>query len=671
MADVLVIDSSALCRELLGRVLEVHGYSAAWAGPDEAAEMLRRLKPALLILDPGLAGSEGWRLLSVLQRARERGDALQIIILAEASDKADVLRAAELGVRGYMLKRQFSLPELLVRVRRHVVPTAPPQLRGIAGAATAGSAGAAGAPAPGHAADPTNIERASANPADLRSFTHAAPTAAPSGYYAETMGNAAPVATTVPTVNPAFSRPLASIVAPAPYATAEEDRKVLMEAAQRDGLAVHTREQTLRRLEQAPVKALPGVVAELIALVSSPRGSVGDIAQILRRDPILTARVLRVANSAAFATERNRTSTVEDAVKQIGMAGVRNLVLNVGVFDAFAGSATDGLRMLRVWQHCLGVAMLMEKVAPQDISVPPGSAYLVGLCHDLPEIVLRQQFAGEYETITTLAARTGRPLRQAEAVVFGIPYGELVTHLLTRLRLPPLITLPIEEFFERGDRKSAAGAGSLLGRALRAMNVYAHGLMLAPGVSEPVTPLTQAECRNTFGAAGLTAPDDEKLRNEAMATASVLGGLTGPNAQKLFEPLAPTQPIRVGYLRHADYGTMDPLASLLRLTARELAMISPLAASSPDALGEAGALVVAGPRAGGAEAFAREMDQVRRLLAGRAIPVLYLGGNGTDAAPADLPTLCVRRLPITIEAMGAFLAASAGQGPALDRARAA
>ena len=103
---------------------------------------------------------------------------------------------------------------------------------------------------------------------------------------------------------------------------------------------------------------------------------------------------------------------MEDAVKNIGVAGVRNLVVNVGVFDAFSTEGAGGVRVTRVWQHCLGVAMLMEKLGPQDDpSVPPGSAYLVGLCHDLADIVLRHHFRAQYDSIADLTIKTGCSLR--------------------------------------------------------------------------------------------------------------------------------------------------------------------------------------------------------------------------------------------------------------------
>jgi hypothetical protein len=399
------------------------------------------------------------------------------------------------------------------------------------------------------------------------------------------------------------------------------------------------------------------VVAELIMQVSSPRGTIADIAGILRRDPVLAARVLRIANSAAFSSTRGRIATVEEAVKNIGVEGVRNLVINVGLFDAFAADAPGGLHVTRVWQHCLGVAMLMEKLAPADESVPPGSAYLVGLCHDLAGIILRQHFPAEYEAVRLLVDRGACRSRLALAVTFGLPYAELVSQLLCHLRLPPVITVPIEEFFDRGDRKGAVGAGSLLSRTLRAMNVYAHGLLLASGTDEPITPITQAECANTFGDASPALPDDDALRGEALATAAVLAHRTEAQTQQMCEPLIPKHPLRICYCRHAEYSRLDPLSSFLRQAAREVELSSELSAIDPLALEGTQALIVTGPRTHAAGVFDQDMTSIRRLIGGKPIQALYLTGSSA-AIPVDRQ-IAVQRLPATIESLDAFLAQAA------------
>jgi HD-like signal output (HDOD) protein/DNA-binding NarL/FixJ family response regulator len=604
LPDVLIVDESEILRELLGRILEMHGYASAWVSVPDAQEALWKAPPALLILEPGPIGSKGWRLLAELSRAKERGQGPDIAIITDHSGKSEVLRAAQLGVRDYMLKKRFSVAELLTRVRRHVSPSGTPHIK-----------------------DERLIQ---AGDGTTKPFAaQPAPKAAA----------AKAIASTGPASN--------MVLAP------EDDPQALRKLAREMGLRLLTREQTLGILESAPVRTMPGVVSELIMMVSSPRGSIADIAGILRGDPVLAARVLRIANSAAFTSTRGRIATVEEAVKNIGVHGVRNLVMSVGLFDAFAAGAPGGLNVTRVWQHCLGVAILMEKLAPQDASIPPGSAYLVGLCHDLAGIVLRQQFPIEFDTVAALIQRSSCRSRLALAVTFGLPWAELVSQLLIHLRLPPIITVPIEEFFDRGDRKGASGAGSLLNRTLRAVNVYAHGLLLASGTDEPITPLTVAECNNTFGTTPPALPDDAAVRSDALSTAAVLAHLDDAQTQQMCKPLIPQNRLRLCYSRHGEYAELDPLRAFLNQTASEVTLLPSVRTMDPNTLQRAQALIVAGPRTNATDVFSQDMVILRRLVAQRPMQVLYLTGSSARC-PAEAK-IEVERLPINIETLGAFL----------------
>jgi hypothetical protein len=285
----------------------------------------------------------------------------------------------------------------------------------------------------------------------------------------------------------------------------------------------------------------------------------------------------------------------------------------------------------------------------------PGSAYLVGLCHDLADIVLRQQFASEYKDVAALVQHTGYSARHAEAVVFGIPYGQLVSHLLARLHLPPVITLPIEECFERARVMNGSGTGSLLGRSLRALNLYAHGLLLAADADEVVAPLTSDECEKTFCANTLLAPaEDQQIRCEAMATASVLAGLNAAQTQEVCQQLVPQAPVRVCYSCHGEYSKLDPVCALLRLAAKEV-VASPLKALKPESLDGMDALIYAGSRTAGGEEYQKDLARLSALSAGRPMRVLYLSGFRPADEKPSMDNILVHPLPIRIADLGAFL----------------
>jgi HD-like signal output (HDOD) protein len=407
-----------------------------------------------------------------------------------------------------------------------------------------------------------------------------------------------------------------------------------------------TRDQTLARVEAcSQAKTLPGAVTEIIGLVNSPRGAISDLAQALKRDPVLAARVLQLANSAAFTSQKPRITSVDEAVRNIGTGGVRGMVMSVGIFESFATDGPCALDILRFWQHSFAVAAIMEKLVPASDAAPPGSAHLVGLCHDLAELALSQQFPAEYAAASELSSQTGEPFYHARSLVFGLPYHELAVALLRKLGLPPMITVPIEEVIERSAARQHVGAGSILARALRMANVYANGLMLASGPDASITPLSTAECRSVFESAAPPALDDWVLRSEALTMVNMLSGISPKEATATCRPPLEKTDARIWYARHAGYGEFDPLAACLKMAGDvEIHSKPPAAVSELEACD---VIVIAGPRQSNPGSAQQQIGELLKFAATHPRPFIYLSGADSQSLSAGDWGTC-RKLPIQL-----------------------
>lgn len=408
-----------------------------------------------------------------------------------------------------------------------------------------------------------------------------------------------------------------------------------------------TRQETAERVAGCTqTKTLPGVVAEVMSLVNSPRADMSDLAAVLKRDPVLASRVLLMANSAAFTSQKPRIATIEEAVRNIGVAGVRSMVISVGIFESFPPQGVNGSHITRCWQHSFAMASIMEKLVPSGGAVPPGVAHLAGLCHDLCDIVMRQSFATEYAFVTDVVARTGRPRWQVESSVFGMPYHELVTLVLGKLGLPPLIIAPIGEAFARTAPKEDRGVGGILTRALRIANLYANGLMLAAGPDAPVAPITVAECRTAFGDASPPEIDPQLLRSVILTTVNLLAGVGSAEAAELCRPPVSSGTRRILYWRHVGYSEFDPLAVLLGF-AGEVEVRSTLPA--PQDLLRFDALIVARSRQ--EIAAQQQVGEIVKLIGSRQFTVLYLSGLSLTCPDSVM----YRQLPISLADATFFL----------------
>lgn len=328
-------------------------------------------------------------------------------------------------------------------------------------------------------------------------------------------------------------------------------------------------DETERRIARAEVKALSGAVAELISLTGSSRATLDEVASCLKRDPPLASRLLRISNSAAYASTKLRINTIEDAIKHVGLNEVNRLATSIGILETFGGGV-KGNWFIRNWQHSLGVATLMARLSePVADVIAPGLAHTIGLCRGLPSILMNQNFQEQEDQVIALAHETGRPPEQCYEQVLGMPHAKFAIALLDRAGLPAVVMTPLREYFNSfGTRPPASRTPTC--SVLRLSSEFANGLMLGPRVVDAFGPFETTALR--CGTAQL-APGNIDPAEFCAATAVMTGttaGLSSEQLTALSMPPLPKRNVRVAYLRDSRFASFDPVEAMLRLTTDEV-----------------------------------------------------------------------------------------------------
>ncbi len=418
-----------------------------------------------------------------------------------------------------------------------------------------------------------------------------------------------------------------------------------------------TREECLKRAEAAmDARSLSGVAAQVISLAASPRGDLEELASLIGRDPALSARVLQAANSAAYVSNRGPVTNIPDAVRQVGCSTIRGIASTVGIYEAMPGAADPGFNPIRSWQHSFAVATLCEQLCLSARPEMGGTAHIVGLCHDLGEILFRTHFAAEYKQVLEVRARTGQSLPYVERQMLGMPHGELVRTIIRKMGLPDVIRLAIETF--HGD--DAENSTDPLVRIMRVAEVYANGVGLASSGLSLLRPLTRNECRAATGLEKPSAPDSQQFRAEIYALTAMLARLSASQERELMVPLHPRGNARVWMAREAGFTSFDPVAAALEMFAAEVTIKDRLPATAAE-LGEhtAIAVVTRTPAVNGL--LAADIDRAASLGAPK-LPVLWLCARPEGALQTPIAPMPAS---ITLNRIAEFLATASTSAPAL------
>ena len=120
----------------------------------------------------------------------------------------------------------------------------------------------------------------------------------------------------------------------------------------RDRLATDRHEILSKIDAKLDIPALPEVVGRMLEMLDSKMACSEEIGECAAQDPAIAARLLRSANSAFYARPGGDVRSIHDAVVRLGQREVRNMVLSLGVIDAF-GAGSSVVSALDVWRHSL------------------------------------------------------------------------------------------------------------------------------------------------------------------------------------------------------------------------------------------------------------------------------------------------------------------------------
>lgn len=218
-----------------------------------------------------------------------------------------------------------------------------------------------------------------------------------------------------------------------------------------------------------------------------------QISEIIRRDPSLTSRLLRLVNSVYYGLAQP-VNSIEEAVFYLGIRQIRQLALVTPIIEDFQRLTRQCQFPWReFWQHCIGVAILTREVLSTVQTPMDESDYVAGLVHDVGKIVMAWAFPDHFAEIHRQAVAGTRDLIEIEREVLGMDHANLGGLYLERQRLPDLMIQAARYHHqpEKAERYQALVASVQVADLL----LRAEGI----GCSGNFVPVTREQCRNSAG----------------------------------------------------------------------------------------------------------------------------------------------------------------------------
>jgi len=180
---------------------------------------------------------------------------------------------------------------------------------------------------------------------------------------------------------------------------------------------------------------LPQVVFKIMESTSNTDTSAGELEKNIQVDPGFSAKVLKIANSAHYALPKKVTS-IREAVQFLGFKQVRQLAINAGVFDMFAGkNDKESLRRRSWWRTSLDSAVCCKWMSSHFKQLNSDEGYTVALLHLIGKTILDKSDSDSYAMVTSASER-GIPDYLAERHFFSVDHGLVAEAVCAKWGLP-------------------------------------------------------------------------------------------------------------------------------------------------------------------------------------------------------------------------------------------
>ncbi|MEE9256566.1 MAG: HDOD domain-containing protein [bacterium] len=187
--------------------------------------------------------------------------------------------------------------------------------------------------------------------------------------------------------------------------------------------------------KDSKVPSLPTIFLQINEAVNKPRSTMRDIARIISADQGLSARLLRIVNSAFYGFP-SKIDTISRAITIIGTKQLRDLALATTVIQMFRGMPTKLVNINSFWRHSVACGISSRILASYHSESNIEHFFVAGLLHDIGRLLIYKEAPSQAKDVLAQSRKKNELLHLVERDVLGFDHAEVGGLLLKAWRLP-------------------------------------------------------------------------------------------------------------------------------------------------------------------------------------------------------------------------------------------
>ncbi|MHC5111346.1 MAG: HDOD domain-containing protein [Planctomycetota bacterium] len=185
------------------------------------------------------------------------------------------------------------------------------------------------------------------------------------------------------------------------------------------------------------IATLPEITIRIIEIVEDPKSTARDLHDVIKNDPALSVKVLKVVNSAFYGLP-GQVASVDRAIILLGLSAVKNIAIAASIAKLFKGGRiSEHFKASDLWKHSVGVAVIahdLAKLSPHPVMA--NEVFVAGMIHDIGTLVERQVFPDEFAQIVNKCFTSDVDFLTCERQIIGADHQAFGVGLTTKWKFP-------------------------------------------------------------------------------------------------------------------------------------------------------------------------------------------------------------------------------------------
>lgn len=188
-------------------------------------------------------------------------------------------------------------------------------------------------------------------------------------------------------------------------------------------------------LHEVQLASFPDVYFQIVTVLRSPTSSAKEIAEVVSRDPSLSAKLLKLVNSPFYGFP-SRVDSLPRAVALVGGNELSTLALGISAINVFKDIPPELIDMRTFWDHSLRCAIFAKLIAGQCDKANQERHFVAGLLHDIGKLLLYKKLPYASAQALVYSRENGVPEFESENTVIGFDHARIAMLLVREWNFP-------------------------------------------------------------------------------------------------------------------------------------------------------------------------------------------------------------------------------------------